>query len=174
LGVVSNDTITVSAVVPPSFTMSWPGNTDAFTTNLVSTGDTTTTGVTPTVSTNAANGWILWADDSQAGLHSTTASHTIATVATGSNANFTTGVGTEQYGLGVTAAGTGAPTANYTDLVGHHGGGLSTSQFFQIATGAAPVSANGVTIKELANITSTTQAAQDYKDIITVVGAGSF
>jgi len=169
INVIANDLITVSAVVPPSFTLSLSGATDAFTANLSSASHTTTTGVTATINTNATNGWGLWAEDTQAGLRSASESHTIATVATGSNHTFTTG--SEQYGLGVTTANA---TVNYADAGGTTGSGLSTSTFNEIATAAVPASGVTANIKELADINSTTQAAQDYSDVITVVGAGSF
>ena len=166
--VISGDTYTVSATVPPSFTLALSGTTDAFSGNLSSSSTTTTTGVTATVNTNATSGWGLWAMDSQAGLHSTTQSHTIASVSTASNHTFTTG--SEQYGLGVSAYN----TTNYAYGGGTTGGGLSSSVLNQIATSNAPASGATTVIHELADVSATTRAAQDYSDVVTVVGAGSF
>lgn len=165
---ITSDTVTVSATVPPSFTLSLSGATDAFTGNLSSTATTQTTGVTATVNTNATSGWGLWAVDSNAGLHSVSENHTIASVATGSNHTFTTA--SEQYGLGVATD----PTANYAYGGGTTGGGLSTSVYNEIASNTATASNVTTVIHELADISPTTQAAQDYSDVITVVGAGVF
>ena len=169
---ISNDQITVSAVVPPSFTLALGGSTDSFISNLSSAALTSTTGVVATINTNATSGWGLWAEDTQGGLRSTLASHTISSVATGSNTAMNGGsIGTEKYALGVTTANA---TTNYADAGGITGGGLSTTIFNQIATSAVPALNATATIKELADISSTSQAAQDYSDVITVVGAGSF
>ena len=118
--------------------------------------------------TNATSGWGLWALDSQAGLRSALTSHTIGTVATGSNHAFTTG--SEQYGLAVSAFN----TVNYAYGGGTTGSGLSTTTYNQIATSAAPAANATTVIHELADISGSTQAAQDYSDVVTVVGAGSF
>jgi surface adhesion protein len=167
--IVSNDQYTVSATVVPTFTLSLPSTTDALGT-LSSSVDNVSTGVTATVSTNAANGWYLWAKDSNAGLTSVAASKTITTVPTGANFNFAGSYGAEKYGLGVTS---GGATTNYNDT-GHTGSGLSTSIYYPIATGSAPVTSNAVVIKEDADIAASTPAATDYSDVITVVGAGNF
>ena len=51
--------------------------------------------------------------------------------------------------------------ANYADAGGTTGSGLSTTTFNQIASAAIPASGVTTTIKELAEISATTQAAQD-------------
>lgn len=171
IDVISNDQYTVSATVAPTFTLSLSASTDSLGT-LSSSALTTSTGVTATVSTNAGSGWFVWAEDSQAGLRSATQNHTIPTVSTGSNHTMNGGtIGTEAYALGVTS---GNATANYADSGGVTGGGLSTSTFNEIATATSPGSSVAVTLKELADISSTTPSASDYTDIITIVGAGSF
>jgi hypothetical protein len=168
--VISNDQISVTATVPPSFTLTFGGNSDSLGA-LSSSTDTSSTGVSLTVATNAANGWGLWAEDANAGLHSTAANKTIATVPTTANYNFATNHNAENYGMGVT---TGNATTIYADAGGHTGAGLSTSAYNEIATAGAPTSSATVTVKELANISGTTPAAVDYGDTITIVGAGSF
>jgi hypothetical protein len=56
--------VTVNAVVPPSFNFTLSGTTDAFTTaNLSTASYNITTGNTIGVTTNAASGYIVWADD---------------------------------------------------------------------------------------------------------------
>jgi hypothetical protein len=168
--VIANDQIVVSATVPPSFTLGFSGNTDAFTANLSSALFKTTTGITLTISTNATNGWGLWAMDTNAGLHSTVASKTIASVSTSANSNFTTDEGSEDYGLGVATDG----TTNWADAGGNTGGGLSSSTYNEIASNGTTASGLTTVVKELADISGTTPAASDYSDTVTIVGAGSF
>jgi len=164
---VTNELITVSATVPPSFTLDLSGTTDSFP-SLSSTSTVASTGVTATINTNATTGWGLWAMDTNGGLHSATESHTISSVATGSLHTFTTG--TEQYGLGVSAYN----TTDYAYGGGTTGGGLSTTTYNKIATSASPASNATTVIHELADVSGSTQAGQDYSDVVTIVGDGSF
>jgi hypothetical protein len=171
IDIISNDQIGVTATVGQAFTLSFGANTDAL--GALSTGNlTTSSGVNLTVTTNATNGWGLWAEDSNAGIRSTTQSHTVATVSTGSNHTMNGGsVGTEAYALGVTTANA---TANYADAGGITGGGLSSSAFNEIASAASAGSNVTVNVKELADISGTTPYASDYADTVTIVGDGSF
>ena len=177
IDVISSDTYTVTGVIGPTFTLSLLSGSDTFTGNLSSTAITSTSGVTAQVNTNAATGWFLWAADTQHGLYSTQQTKLISSVATGSNANMTTNVGSEDYALGVTSVTSGTATTNYADAGGTTGGGLTTAAtgFNEIASNSSPTSANdNVVIKELADISATTPPATDYSDIVTIVGAGSF
>jgi hypothetical protein len=171
IDVITNDQVVVSATVPATFTMALSGNTDTLG-SLSSTTLSTSGGVTATISTNGNYGWYLWAEDSYAGLHSTSQAKTIATVATGSNVIMNGAkLGTEAYALGVTTA---DATTNYADAGGITGGGLSTTAYNEIASGNAAVSGATATVKELADISATTPAATDYSDTVSLVGAGSF
>jgi hypothetical protein len=173
IDIIPNDQVVVSAIVPPSFTLALSGNTDSFVANLSATSDISTSGVTATINTNAASGWMLWAEDSQAGLRSVSAGHTIASVATGASTNLASGHGSEQYALGVTSVTAGTIAANYNDS-GHTGSGLSASTYYQIASNTVPSSSDNVIVKELANIATTTPASANYTDTVTLIGAGSF
>ena len=160
----------VSATVPASFTLSLSGSTDALGT-LSATALTVSTGVTATINTNAVSGWYLWAEDSNAGLHSAAQSHTIASVSTGSNHTMNGGaIGTEAYALGVTTDN----TANYAYGGGTTGGGLSSTAFNEIASSGSSASNVTTVLHELADITGATAPSTDYTDTITVIGAGSF
>jgi hypothetical protein len=167
---ISNNSYVVSATVAPTFTMSLPSTTDALGT-LSSTAYSSSTGVTATVTTNAVNGWFLWAKDTNAGLTSANAGYTIPTVPTTSNANMSTNIGSPFYALGVT---TSNATTNYADTGGSTGGGLSASTYNEVATASTATASSTVTLKELADISGTTAPGNDYTDTITVVGAGSF
>lgn len=189
VNVISNDQVVVNATVPATFNFAISACTpDNFTTSLSPTTHVSTTGCTITVNTNAKNGWYTWAKDANAGLTSTTAGHTIASVSAGAQSDLNTSHGTEGYGIGVTSlsqGGTCAGTCGTTSVStgydstasgGVNGlvGGLSSS------VNTAIVSSNGVsngasfTVKARANINATTPPATDYTDTITYVGAGYF
>ena len=82
--VISDDQIVVSASVGATFTFALSGNTDNFGGNLDPGVVNSTTGRTVTLNTNAAQGWLVWARDSQnnesgiGSLGSASASHFIA------------------------------------------------------------------------------------------------
>ncbi len=59
LRTISDDQITVTATVPPTFNFVLGGNSDSFSTTL-GTSVTSTAGKTVTITTNAAAGWIAW------------------------------------------------------------------------------------------------------------------
>jgi hypothetical protein len=173
---------TVTATIAPTFTMSLSTNTSAFGTLSSSTANLSGSVVT-TIATNAKSGWYLWAEDLNAGLHSTIASTTIPSV-TSSPYNFSTNAGTAlEYGLGATISGTASGLsvpAGYAYTSGTKGGQLSSTAFNEIATGTGPASGSTgtltaqVTSNELVDILPTTPPATDYTDTITLVGAGSF
>jgi hypothetical protein len=166
---------TATATVGPTFTMSLTGSPDAL--GALGTGAVTLSpGIPVTIATNAATGWFVWAEDSNAGLKSTSAGGaTIPTVTTGANQTMNSGAfgpTHAAYALGVSANN----TPFYAYGGGTTGGGLSTSIFNEIATSASPNSGASAafTIHELANISNVTPAATDYSDVVTLIGAGSF
>lgn len=178
--------ILVNATVPPIFQFTMTANTDGFGGNLnYGVVNTTTNAVTANITTNAKGGWIMWAEDTNQGLRSTTAAKTIASVGWNSDAPSTLTPGTEGYALGVTkepASTTLCSAANLSvspeyDTVGHSGtsGGDVTANFSEIGqcTGA-PSAGDGLKLIEACTIAATTPAATDYTDTITVVGAGNF
>lgn len=166
----------ITGTISPTFTMSLSGGgTDSFPSALSSTTLTASTGITATINTNGLSGWYLYAEDTNAGLHSTLASTTIPSVLSGGgNVNMGSGgdQGSADYALGVTTD--YATNYQYTSGTHNYGGSISNSAFTEIATNNAP--ANGVTtvLHELADISPTTPPATDYTDTITVIGTGSF
>ena len=196
--VTTDDTIVVSAVVPPNFTLALDAYTDAFTTNLDPTAIVSTAGRTATISTNAPGGWIAWAKDLYAGLHSATSSYTIASGLMNPYPTQTKfvgdpffdlvpsggGVGREGYVMDVTintdASGgcTVGTAAAYGSVTGSGGGVLDNTAYEPIAscTGTAPATSDGdiLSLVERAVIRGGTPAGTDYTDSITIVGAGNF
>jgi hypothetical protein len=200
LTTISDDQITVSATVPPTFSFSLSGNTDAFSSPLsAATGAVTSTGgITATVTTNAKGGWIAWARNTDRsggtapnnvqGLYSTTANYTIATAGTvdGTPSTLAGGSGgAEGYVLDVNtvdaANGCSATTMPEYDGTGTTQGGTFSKDYQPIShctgvDGNGRGTANGdtFTMIERAAITAVTPAGSDYSDIVTVVAAGNF
>ncbi len=184
LTVLTSNSITVTAVVPPIFEFTMPGTTDQFTTNLSPSAITTTTGVTPTIKTNAKGGWIMWAHDSNQALTSASSGGSIPSVGWGSPANTPTTLvaGTAGYALNVVKSVAGGTFCTETvdpeyDTVGHGSGngGEFWSNWQQIGQCAGgPSNGDGLELQEEATIAVTTPASTDYTDTIYVTGAGLF
>jgi len=177
--IISNDQVTVSAVVPPTFTLALSSNSDNFITNLSPYSISATTGITATVNTNATNGWFLWGSDSNSGLRSASQNYTIPSVTPGTNATlssgtagYLTGIPSSSISQGSGAGVTSASTAYASSGVGNGSGLNTTPNLLASSTGTA----NGasVAVKEYATISPVTPAGSDYSDTITLVGAGSF
>ncbi|HSX28211.1 MAG TPA: hypothetical protein VLF60_02065 [Candidatus Saccharimonadales bacterium] len=173
---VSNDQIAVSATVPSTFSFALSANTDALGTLGTGSVVTSPTPRTATVSTNAKNGWMVWAKDANTGLTSTTASATIASTTPGSNS--TLSAGTAGYNTGITTtqvggSGTITVAAPFVGTSTGQGGGLDTGlRSLVSSTGTADTAV--LTIKNNVAINATTAAASDYSDTITIIGAGLF
>jgi hypothetical protein len=181
--IISNDQISVTAVVPPIFIFTLSGNADSFPADLdPSIVNSTTAGIYGTITTNAKGGWIAWAKDSQQGLYSASVNYKINTIGTVDGTPSTLTPGSEAYQL-VSSIKTdvagGCQIAIQAEYAGTAtSGGTFTSPFTQIAqcTGASPATSNGdqFNILERATISGATPAGTDYSDIITVVTAGNF
>lgn len=177
--IISNDQVTVTAVVPPTFTLALSSNSDNFVSNLSSSSIGSTSGITATINTNAKSGWFLWGSDSNSGLRSASNGYTIASTSPGTNATLT--AGSEGYLTGLPSSGivqgsgsgvTSAATA-YASTGSGNGSGLNTTQRI-LASSTGTANSASVVVKEYATISPTTPAAADYSDTITLVGAGSF
>ena len=181
---IANDQIAVSATVLSLFSFALSGNTDALGT-LTTTSPSTGTGLrTATISTNAANGWQVWAKDAYRGLCSPTigtctpGTNTTQFVASTAGTLGTLTAGVKGYNTGVvaTSVAVGAavvPDTNYDGGVAYRGGGLDTT-LRSIASAAAPSDTAVMTIKNNASIDATVKPASDYADTITIVAAGLF
>lgn len=177
INVITNDQVVVNAVVAPTFTFVLDANTTNFTANLDSSVVTYTTPRTITITTNAAYGWITWARDSNVGLFSAAAGHSIDSTTPGTAATLTPG--TEGYVLGVQA--TDAASGGTVTVVPAYAGtgadadgsGLDTS-YRQIASSDGTANGDILTLRGKATIQPLTEAALDYTDTWTIIGAGSF
>ncbi len=175
--VISDDQIVVNAIVPPSFNFILDDNTTSFVANLDSTAIIHTSPRTVTITTNATGGWIAWARDSNVGLTSAAAGHTIASTTPGIAATLATNV--EGYVLGVAAtdAGGGGTVEVVAAYAGggadNNGSGLDTA-FRQIASANGTANGDILTLRGKSGINAFTPAGIDYTDTWTIIGAGSF
>lgn len=188
LGLATDDSIGLTGgIVPPSFSFSLSSNADTFI-NPLSTGSVqSTNGRDVTVSTNAANGYILYARNAatnvsggKGSLFSATAAfHIVGTSAVGTASRALT-AGTPDYGLGVTNVANPVPdgyvlNANYISNASViNVGTLDPTGLQPIALATGSASGDITRLTERATINGQTKAATDYGDTITVVGAGLF
>lgn len=182
-----SDLINVTATVPPTFTFALGTNAAAL--GTLSPATTSATGVTATIATNAAAGWVAWVKSANAGLLS---GSTTATVPTGDSATDNTPLdlaATAGYVLDVnytdSAVGTGsisqalnygqeyAGGTNADAVTGTAGGNLSIT-FQPIAASNGTTDNDVLTLIVRAKISAIQAAATDYADTLTVVAAGRF
>ncbi len=172
---IADDQIVVTATVPQTFSFALSGNTDALGTLATGSVVSSPTPRTATVNTNAKNGWLVWAQDASTGLASASAGATIASTTPGSNS--TLSAGTAGYNTGVTqtqTSGTGTVTVAAPFVGGAStGGGLDTT-LRTLASSNGTANNAVLTLTNNVAISTTTPAATDYTDTITVVGAGLF
>jgi len=172
---IADDQIVVSATVAQTFSFALSANTDALGTLSTGSVSSSPTPRTATVNTNAKNGWLVWARDSNTGLNSASASATIPSTTPGTNS--TLSGGTPGYNTGVTSSqtsGSGTITVAAPFVGGtSQGGGLDTS-LRTLATSNGTANGAVLTMTNNVAINTITPAATDYTDTITVVGAGLF
>ena len=173
--------------VPPTFKFTLSGNTDAFTGPLSLTAPVSTAGRNLTIITNAANGYVVWAKNTNAGtgaytgvgaLRSVTAVFSLAGTAAVGTASRTIANGSQDYGMGVTVttngSATAAATAAYDGTTNKVGTLDPTGTFQPIARATSPTGTDVYNIFERASMSPTTEAATDYADTIYLTGAGLF
>jgi hypothetical protein len=181
LRIVSDDSITVTATVPPTFNFQLDSNTTAFTADLTPGTKRTTTARTFTVNTNAKTGWVAWLRNSDSnGLYSVGVSKDIAPTTPGTAVDVDAAANTEQYVWGATGVtqGTGVGTTTLTtafDATGgtNEGSGVDNS-YRQVASSDGTAGNAVVSLAAAATISGVTPAASDYTDVIQVIGAGQF
>ena len=174
---VSNDQVSVSAQVNPTFQMAMSASSDNL--SVLSSGSVAHTGTpfTMTVSTNAKPGWQAWASSANAGLKSTAANYTIASNCSGSaGSNSTLSAGTEGYNLGVTKTDGGSGTISVDSFFtgGTSRGGGLCSNLQTVATSNGSANNAVLTFTNNAAIAGSTPAANDYADTETFVAGGLF
>lgn len=190
LSIISDDQVVITASVPATFSVAFTdgadpdglANTDSFTTNL-STTTASTYGMTVTIGTNAASGWVAWVKSANAALNSASTGASIPTAGTVDNDD-TDLTSTTGYVLDVditTDSGTGTGTVTQASGYGLEYAGADTTSGGTLSTTFQPIAAsNGttdgdvLTLIERARISAVQAAATDYTDTLTIVAAGRF
>jgi hypothetical protein len=175
------DQINVTATVNQSFTFSLSSNSAGLGTLLVA-NPVSATAINASVSTNAKSGWQMWVADPAGtpGLHSTTASKTIAYSPAAGSAAAALSNGVEGYNIGAgnhTGTCNGSQTYDAafdnTAATTYKCGGLDNT-LRTVISSTSTASACAVPLTVNASISNTTPAATDYAGTITVVAAGLF
>lgn len=181
--VVSSDAdqIVVTASVSATMTFSLSANTAALGTLVTSSTPNAASAVTQTVSTNAANGWVSWVKSGTDGgstvgaLESAVAS---AQIDSPGSFNGTPESLAAQAGyvldVNINTCSGCTIAAEYNGADTSSGGHLTYNVFRQTASQTAPASSNTVDLVVRAKASTTTPAANDYTDTLTVVAAGNF
>ncbi|GIW62861.1 MAG: hypothetical protein KatS3mg090_0687 [Patescibacteria group bacterium] len=173
--IVSDDQVTVTAQVPPSFNFALSGNSIAL--GELSTSSVSSGSITIDIDTNAENGWSAWVKSANAGLNSASTGDTIDSQGTvdGTPTSYT--AGNEHYQLDVDATngtGSGTPSVNAEYNGSSGSGGTLTTSYTEIATSNGSGNNDGLTLTINAAMSALNQAADDYSDVLTVVGAANF
>lgn len=176
--VISDDQVVVTATVPSTFSFALGTNTQALGT-LSSSSITSGSGVSVTIATNAASGWITWLKSANTSLDSATTSETIETSGTVDDACTNISAGSDFYQLDVdltTDSGTGDGTVTIDSEYncGASAGGTYSATYTEIATANGTTGGDVITLVPKVAITAVKAAATDYTDTLTVVGAGRF
>ena len=170
---LTGDQILVSASLAPTFSFVLSANADSLGVLTPGTIKSSAPAQTVTINTNARNGWILWGKDQYGGLESLSQPSDTIPYTVG---NSTLNTLTQGYNTGITftrVSGT-VPTVPGTFTGGTNQGGNLTSSYATLISSTGPAGGVVVSITNNVNIISTTPAAADYTDTITLVGAGQF
>lgn len=174
------DQVTVTATVASTFNFALNANSIAL--GTLSSTTQSNGNVTVDIDTNANNGWVAF-------IRSEGAAKTLASASTGDSISSTDTSacvdptrGTKDYLVDVNAAaGTGAGGTltvateyDCADTAGDRQGGVIDTVYEQIAQRTGVVDSDTLTITGLVDISTTTEAANDYTDTWEVVGAGNF
>jgi hypothetical protein len=183
-----DNTIVVSAVVPPIFEMDFASNVDSFPVNLDPNTVKTTTGNTVEVKTNAKGGWMVWTKSKNQALTSAASGGSIPSVGWNTNAVTALVAGTPGYNMNVAVTAnvetdptlcTAQAETEYFGSLASFEGGMLTADWEMAAdcSTATPPGTDGgtnITFQENAAIAFSTPASADYTDTIFVTGAGQF
>ena len=172
------DLVTVTATVGPTFNFALNTNTAAL--GTLSTTSVNTAAVTATITTNAANGWTTHMKSANGYLLSSATGGTIATQGTIDDTTSLYSSGNDWYQFSITSItqgsgslGTRTVAAEYNGNGGSTGGTFSTN--YQEIGRSSGVSGGDILNMRIQGAVKTTgNAATDYTDTLTFVGAGLF
>ena len=165
------NTISVSASVDPTLSMSLANTTVNLGTLTTGAISESSTDPTVTVATNGTSGVTISVldADGNVGLRSTTASKTIA-----ATANNATVLGSEGFDIQVTQTTDPQGNGSVTAAFAPNGVGILTASAQSIASTSGPTSGYVATVNIRAAISATTPAASDYTTTLTFVTTGTF
>jgi hypothetical protein len=178
--VISDDQVTVTAIVPPTFNFTLGANSTSFQTDLSTSQVTSATAVTVTLATNAPNGWVAWLKSTSGALGSATTGESILTSGAIDNAPMTLINGRDMYMLDVnvnTDSSTGDGTVSVDgeyDGAASQGGAYSSTALERIAHASGTSDGDIIDLVAKATLSAVRSAATDYTDLWTVVGAAEF
>lgn len=185
VSIISEDQVTVSATVPPIFTLSLSGTSIAH--GTLTAGTVGTGSVTATIGTNATAGWIAWIKAGAANLASAGTGATISSP--GSVDDATTSLSSSTYGWVLDAittdsangtgtvsqaAGYGAEYAGGTTCSSSVTGGTLSTTFQPLAASSGTTDGDTVQLCSLVRVASYQTAATDYTQTLTFTAAGRF
>jgi hypothetical protein len=191
LSIISNDQVTVSATVSPTFQFTLTGSTLPLGTLSSASVTNSSSNVTAQVITNASAGWVMWVQDATANNGSLTSSSTGSSIpfagtknddtptnlssntGYGISAEITTDSATSGTGTVSQAAGFGAEYAGGTCSGGTSVGALENI-LRPIAAANGPTDGDTITVCARSKVSAIQQAATDYTDTLTLVAAGRF
>ena len=142
---------------------------------IVNAGQVTTSwqSVTATISTNANTGGIIYLNDVNSGLKSTEAGNYTISSATVDLTGASEGYGVQGQSVTQTSGGPMELISPYNGSSNNIGGLDTIKRVFADST-ASPVTNGQTTFQVKAKASTSTPAATDYADTITVIGTGSF
>ena len=175
VSIISNDQVTVTATVDPTFTFTISSTSCAL--GTLSTANVQTCSVTLTTTTNAVNGYTTTVVGTHAGaeLFHSDATNNIDN-ATGVEVNF----GVEEFGIGTSD--TGVDIETESDCAGADGSPAASAESIDsagdnvaasVASNTVPVSAEATTACFAASIAATTVAGS-YSALVTFISTGTF
>ncbi len=176
--IITNGSVTVTGVVPPTITFGLSSNSTSFGVMQIGTVNTSTPATTLTFSTNAKSGGEISVYDkgngTTAGMYSSLDNHTIP------SSTATLAAGTEGYGINAAVTstnGTGGVVGSLTIQSPYNGtgdsvGGLSTTSQ-ELASTSSPLYLVTTQVNYLAAISVTTPSGV-YQDQVTYIATGNF
>ena len=176
--IITNGSVTVTGVVPPTITFNLSSNSTSFGVMQIGTVNTSTPSTTLTLSTNAKSGAEISVYDqgngTTSGMYSSLDNHTIPSSST------TLTAGTEGYGINASVTstnGTGGVVGSLTiqnpyNGTGNSVGALSTTSQ-ELASTSSPLYIVTTQVNYLASISVTTPSGV-YQDQVTYIATGNF
>ncbi len=147
-------------------------NTINFGSLTVNTVNSSPTNIDVSFATNAASGGTVYVSGANAGLSSTTASHTIAAVS-GDLASLPAGFGAQGVSVTQSAGGPLTLVAPYSTVAGHTVGVIDTT-IRSMFDSVGPITGGSGSFVLKAKPSAVTPSAADYSETLTMIAAGRF